>query len=121
MALARQVALGGVRRPVVILISDLDDDPGDVPRLASVLNQYRRNALPVRIVALSPTPADQELFTRLLGPSVPVAQGALPNGAPAVHTQAPFPWLLVALALSVAVLLAAFEAWAPALTWRQTA
>jgi hypothetical protein len=121
MALARQVALGGVRRPVVILISDLDDDPGDVPRLASVLEEYQRNAIPVRVVALNPTPSDEELFTKLLGPSAPIAQGALPNGTPATHTHAPFPWLLVGLALAAAALLAAFEAWAPALTWRQPA
>ena len=121
MALARTVALGGVKRPVVILISDLDDDPGDVPRLASVLEQYRRNAIPVRVVALNPTPSDQELFARLLGPNAPIAQGSLPNGTPAVHTTAPFPWLLVALGLALALLLAAFEAWGPALIWREAA
>jgi hypothetical protein len=121
MALARQVALAGVRRPVVILISDLDDDPGDIPRLASILGEYRQNGIPVRLVGLNPTPADQELFARLLGPGPPVVQASLPNGAPALHSEAPFPWLLVLLGLAAAVLLAAFEAWAPALTWRRTA
>lgn len=118
MALARRVALAGVRHPVVILISDLDDDPGDVPRLAGILGQYRRNGIPVRIVGLNPTAADTALFTRLLGPSAPVVQAALPNGAPAVHTRTPFPWLLLSLGLAAAVLLAGHQAWAPALSWR---
>lgn len=118
MALARQVALAGVRRPVVVLISDLDDDPGDVPRLSAVLAQYRQGGIPVRVVGLNPTPADQQLFARLLGPNVPIIQGALPNGTPAVKTTTPFPWLLVALALATALLLAAHQLWGPTLRWR---
>lgn len=121
MSLARQVALSGVRRPVVVLISDLDDDPGDVPRLAAVLLQYREGNIPVRVVGLNPTPADQELFSKLLGPNAPIIQGSLPNGTPAVKTTTPFPWLLVALALATAVLLAVHQLWGPTLRWRETA
>jgi hypothetical protein len=121
MALARQVALGSVKRPVVILISDLDDDPGDIPRLVAVLAAYRANHIPVRIVGLNPTPADQTLFERLLGSGTPIVQAALPNGAPATRTSTPFPWALVAIGLAVAALLAAHQEWGPALTWRRTA
>jgi hypothetical protein len=120
MALARQVALTNVKRPTVILISDLDDDPGDIPRLVAVLAAYRANNIPVRIVALNPTPADQTLFQRLLGPSAPIVQAALPSGAPAPRTNSPFPWQLVAIGLAVAVLLALHQEWGPALTWRRS-
>lgn len=119
MALAREVALTGVKRPVVTLISDLDDDPGDIPRLVAVLAAYRANGIPVRVVGLSPTPADQVLFERLLGPGAPITQASLPNGAPALHSSTPFPWTLVAIGLAVAVLLAVHQAWAPALSWRR--
>jgi hypothetical protein len=118
MALARQVALTSVKRPVVILISDLDDDPGDIPRLVAVLAAYRANHIPVRIVGLNPTAADQTLFERLL-PSAPVVQAALPNGAPAVQTGTPFPRVLMVIGLVVAALLAVHQGWGPALTWRR--
>ena len=121
MALARQVALAGVKRPVVILISDLNDNPGDVPRLASILVGYRRNAIPVRIVGLNPSPADMTLFSRLLGPGAPIVQGSLPGaGGPSLRAKTPTPWSLVALGLAFAALLAAHEAWGPVLTWRRT-
>jgi hypothetical protein len=121
MALARQVALADVKRPVVILISDLNDDPGDVPRLAGILGQYRQNAIPVRIVGLNPAPADETLFRRLLGPSAPIAQSSLPTGTPGVRSTVPFPWLLAALGLAVACALAAHEVWGPPLVWRWSA
>jgi hypothetical protein len=119
MALARQVALAGVRRPVVVLISDLDDDPGDVPRLAAVLAQYRADGIPTRVVGLNPTPADQALFAKLLGPNAPIIQASLPNGTPAVRSTTGFPWLLVVLGIAVAGVLAVHQAWGPALSWRE--
>jgi hypothetical protein len=121
MALAREVALTSVKRPVVTLISDLDDDPGDIPRLVAVLAAYRANDIPVRVVGLNPTPADQALFERLLGPAAPITQASLPSGASALRSSVPFPWPLLGIGLAVALLLAGHQAWGPALSWRRPA
>ena len=66
LELAHQVAVGtGVRRPVVILVSDLDDDPTDLPRLASIVLAYRRDRIPLRIVGLNPSSQNAAFFQRL--------------------------------------------------------
>jgi hypothetical protein len=119
LTLAHQIAAGGPRHPEVVLISDLDDSPGDVTRLASVLLAYRRDALPLRIVALDPAPAKLAFFQRLAGPQAgSVVQAPLLASAAASRDSTPLPWVLVALAAAVAVVLAADALWAPRLTWR---
>lgn len=116
MQLAHALALGGPRPEPVVLVSDLDDDPSDLPRLASVLAAYRRDAVPVRIVGLNPSPEDVDLFRRLLGPQVPFAEAPTVDQVPP-HDVTPFPWPLVALAAAVAAALALREAWSPRLEW----
>jgi hypothetical protein len=114
--LAHSIATAGKRPATVVLVSDLDDDPGDVPRLASVLLAYRRDHVPVRIVGLNPSPDNVALFDRLLSPAPVVAQAPTLAQAPP-HDVTPFPWTLVALALVAAAALAARIAWVPPLEW----
>jgi len=114
--LAHQIAVAGKHPATVVLVSDLDDDPGDVPRLASVLLAYRRDHVPVRIVGLDPSPANVALFKKLLSPAPIVAQAPLLSEAPP-HDVTPFPWSIVALALVAATALALRLAWAPQLQW----
>jgi hypothetical protein len=114
--LAHEIATTGRRPATVVLVSDLDDDPGDVPRLASVLLAYRRDHVPVRIVGLNPSPDNVALFDRLLSPAPVVAQAPTLAEAPP-HDVTPFPWPLVALALVAAAALAARISWAPPLEW----
>jgi hypothetical protein len=95
--LAHQIALAGGGRAPVVLVSDLDDDPGDLTRLASVLLAYRRDRVPVRIVGLNPSPGDVALFTRLLSPQPVIAEAPTLAEAPP-HDTTPFPWTLVVLA-----------------------
>lgn len=117
LALAHDIALaGGVRRPAVILVSDLDDDPQDVQRLGAILLAFRRDDIPVQVVALDASAEDRALFTRILGPSATVREGPPSEGA-ASRSHAPFPWALVALALLAAAGLAAEELWSPRLEW----
>jgi von Willebrand factor type A domain len=116
LELAHSIAVAGRRRATVVLVSDLDDEPGDLARLASVLLAYRRDHVPVRIVGLDPSPADVALFDRLLSPR-PVVVQAPPLAASAPHSTTPFPWTLLALALLVAGALALRTAWAPRLEW----
>jgi hypothetical protein len=114
--LARRIALADDRPATVVLVSDLDDEPADVPRLASVLLAYRRDDVPVRIVALDPSPGNVALFDRLLEPRPVVVQApTLAEAAP--HDVTPFPWTLVALTLAAACAVAVSMWWAPRLDW----
>lgn len=114
--LAHSIATAGRHPATVVLVSDLDDDPGDVPRLASVLLAYRRDHVPMRIVGLNPSPDNVALFEKLLSPAPVVAKAPTLAEAPP-HDVTPFPWTLVAVALLVAAALAARIAWAPPLEW----
>jgi hypothetical protein len=114
--LAHQIALAAGRRAAVVLVSDLDDDPSDLPRLASVLLAYRRDHVPVRIVGLDASPENVALYTRLLSPQpVVVAAPTLAEAPP--HDTTPFPWSLVALAGAAACAYFLRAAWAPRLVW----
>lgn len=116
LELARSIALAGGAHGTVVLVSDLDDQPSDLPRLASVLLAYRMDHVPVRIVGLNPSPGDVALFDRLLSPRPVVVEApTLAQAAP--HDTTPFPWTLVALALAAAAALAVHAAWAPRLDW----
>jgi hypothetical protein len=116
MDLAHQIAVAGGRRATVVLVSDLDDDPGDLPRLASVLLAYRRDGLPVRIVALDPSSANAALFTRLLRPQPVIVEAPTLAEAPP-HDSTPVPWPLLVLAFVSIGAYAARAIWAPRLVW----
>jgi hypothetical protein len=108
-----------VKSPGVVLVSDLDDDPGDLKNLAGVALAYRQASIPVHIVALDPQPKDQTLFGRLLERAATVEHARLP-GERTQMTGAPVPPLLAALAALVALALAANELWGARLTWGRT-
>ena len=98
----------------ILLVSDLDTAPDDVPRVALFFNQFKAQGIPFRIVAVSPRADNLTLFKNLAGPSAfthPVQRtnGAVgqTEGAQGGHT----PWALIALALCVLVALAANEHW----------
>jgi hypothetical protein len=114
--LAHTIALAGGRPATVVLVSDLDDEPGDLPRLASVLLAYRRDHVPVRIVGLDPSPANVALFDRLLSPRPVVVEAPTVAEAPP-HDTTPVPWTLVALVVAVAAAFAFRVTWAPRLDW----
>jgi hypothetical protein len=117
LVLAQRIAVADeLRRPAVILISDLDDDPEDLLQLVNVTRVYRQERIPLRIVALNPTPQNFALFQRLTHGAPTVNAGTVaPGPHPKNHT--PFPWSLVLLTLAVAAGLAAGELWGPRLEW----
>jgi hypothetical protein len=119
LALAQQIAFEDqLSKPVVVLVSDLDDDPEDVyPRLVTVMAALNRDHIPLRIVGLNPSSKDFALFKKLSG-GAPIVQAGLLQPGPEPRNHTPFPWTLVALALVVAVLVAAHELWGPRLEWR---
>jgi hypothetical protein len=116
LELAHQTALADGRRASVVLVSDLDDDPGDLPRLASVLLAYRRDAVPVRIVALDPSSDNLALFTRLLRPQ-PVIVEAPTLAEARSRDSTPTPWALLALTFVAVSAYALRAVWAPRLIW----
>ena len=107
-----------VARPAIVLVSDLDDDPGDIQHLAGVALAYRQAHIPVRVVALDPQPGDERLFARLLERAVVVEHARLP-GERASTTGAPVPEWLAGLAAVVALLLAANELLGARLDWER--
>jgi hypothetical protein len=108
-----------VQHPAVVLVSDLDDDPGDIKSLAGVALAYRQANIPVRVVALDPQPRDERLFGRLLEQAATVVHGRLP-GEQAKTTGAPVPPLLAALVAALALALGANELWSARLAWGRT-
>lgn len=106
--------------PGVILISDLNDDQGDLTNLASSALAYRQEAIPIRIVALNPSQDDQHRFETLLGDATQISQAQLPGERTEQHG-ARFPLALALLAAAVALALAANELCSARLTWEQAA
>jgi hypothetical protein len=119
MELAHEIATAQARRPTVVLVSDLNDDPNDLARLAVVLAAYKRDHVPVRVVGLNASAQDATLFQRLLGTQAPIAQAPTLDQVPP-HEVTAFPTALLVLALTAALALALREAWSPRLEWRST-
>jgi hypothetical protein len=118
LELAHQIAFEDrLSKPIAILVSDLDDDPEDLPRLVTIMLALKRDHIPLRIVGLNPSGQDVALFKRLTGGAPVVRAGTLQPG-PEPRNRTPFPWTLVALAVVVAVGIAAQELWGPRLQWR---
>lgn len=112
----RVIQARGLKHPGVILVSDLDDDPGDIKGLTSVALAYRHLNIPVRIVSLNAAASDQLLFQRLLDRTATIRQAQLPGDRSARgHTS--FPLLLAVLAVAVAVALGISELWSARLSW----
>ncbi len=105
-----------LNHPGVILVSDLDDDPGDLKSLASVSLAYRQLGIPVHIVALNAQPRDAKLFGSLLKQVVSVQTGRLP-GERARTTGPSVPFWLALLAVVTAAALAVNELWSARLVW----
>jgi hypothetical protein len=119
LELAHQIAFEDrLSKPIAILVSDLDDDPEDLPRLVTIMLALKRDHIPLRIVGLNPSNQDVALFKRLTGGAPVVRAGPLQPG-PEPHNRTPFPWTLVVLALVVAGAIAVHELWGPRLEWRE--
>jgi hypothetical protein len=104
-------------RPGVILVSDLDDDPGDAGNVGSSIAAYRTEGIPLHVVALNPSPEDRALYQQLLGAATDITPARLPwEGRSA--GDAPFPTTLALLAGAVALALAVNELHGARLTWR---
>jgi hypothetical protein len=119
-----QLALDRIRadrlsRPAVLLVSDLDDDQGDLESLTSVAIAMKRAGVAVRVVGLNADPEDARFVERLLPHG---ARDLTPAGLPGERTTARggVPGSLVVAGLLLAVLLAVNEVVGARLRWEPT-
>jgi hypothetical protein len=106
-----------LHNPVVLLVSDLDDDAGDLESLTSVALAYRHVGVPIRVVGLNPAPDDARFIQRLLPPGGSIVQATLPGEkGGGTHTGLPLALILVGIALSIAT--AAYLVVTERLRWR---
>jgi hypothetical protein len=118
LELARDVAARErLRRPAFLLVSDLDDDPVDLPRLRSVLTEFERERLRVRIVSLNASPEDERFFDRVLRSRNDLRPARLPRERARQRDQAAFPVALAGAGLAAIFLLAANELRFARLAW----
>jgi hypothetical protein len=96
-----------LQRPLVILVSDLDDDAGDLESLTSVALSYRHLGIPIRVVGLNPSPEDAQYLQRLLPQGSRVVDASLPDERRA-GARAGLPQGLVLAVVALSLVLAAF-------------
>lgn len=118
LALAHDLAVAQPgRKPTVVLLSDLDDSPGDLARLTAVALSYRRDGIPLQVVGLNTSLADAAFFQRLLGPGNAVIPFDVNVQTPPPRTQGLLEWWLVALVVLAAAVLGAGELWGARLSF----
>jgi hypothetical protein len=107
----------------VLLISDLDDSLLDIPALTRELITYRREQIPIHIVALSPYDEDRFFFERMVGRDAFVDRADLAPSRLVDEREraarAGMPEGLAALALFLLMLLAVNEHFCARLAWRR--
>jgi hypothetical protein len=116
-----QLALDIIReerlaQPAVLLVSDLDDDIGDLDRMTTAALALRRAGARIRVVGLNPAPEDERYVERLLRRPGDLVQARLPGerreeGGRGLSVS------LVLVALAAALALGLRELLVPRLRW----
>lgn len=119
MGMAIDMAVAQRPRAAVMLISDLDDNPNNLPALTALGAVAQHDKVPIRIVGLHPAPTNAAYFRNVFGRSASIVEAPTSSQA-ARQEQTPFPWMLVALTVAAAAALALREGWAPRLVWRRS-
>ena len=115
LQLARDMLDGDkVKDGSILLVSDLETAPDDVPETARVLRAIQRADIPVRLLALGPSSDARALFGGILGPQAftPLVEG--PNDSPDVPapSRRSLPQALLLLGALLLAVLAAHERFA---------
>jgi hypothetical protein len=100
----------GVRKGSILLVSDLETAPDDVPELARVVDALERSNIELRVVGLSPSSDAQVLFGDVLQEGAfdaPAGSGEEPSAS--LEASSTLPLLLLALGGLVFCVLAAHE------------
>jgi hypothetical protein len=106
-----------LHHPAVLLVSDLDDDSGDVDRVSQVAIAYRRAGIPLHVVGLNAAPDDAAFIKRFVAGKGSFEKATLPSEE-STHASARTDLMLVTLALVVAAALAGFLLLVEPLRWR---
>jgi hypothetical protein len=118
LELARSIMIGAhLAHPAVLLLSDLDDDAGDLPALSSVAGAYKRERIRLNVVGLNAAADDQARFREFIRGNGMLTQGRLPQEPSPKAGGARFPVWLAAVALALSLLLALNELVLARLTW----
>lgn len=98
----------------ILLVSDLETAPDDVPETARVLRAIKRKGTPVRLLALGSSSDARALFGGILGPEAftPLADGPVRQPEPPDARRRPLPRTLLFLAALFLVALAGHERYA---------
>ena len=113
--LAHDMLVGDrVKDGSILLVSDLETAPDDVPDTAKVLRRIQRAGTPVRLLALGPSSDARALFGGILGPGAftPIVDGPVRAAEPPDARRRPLPKTLILLGLLFLVALAAHERYA---------
>jgi hypothetical protein len=117
LRLALDVVRGDrVDRPAVVLVSDLDDDAGDIEALTTTALAYRKLGIPLRVVGLNPSAEDERLVKRLLAQPGDLRPASTSDRGGS-RLEGASPALLVVLAFVAAASLALLLALATRLRW----
>jgi VWA domain-containing protein len=98
----------------LLLVSDLDTAPDDVPRVATTFNAFHNEGVPFRIVALNARADNLALFRSLAGRRAfadPLTRTGRRTGAGEGALEGELPWSLIAIAGLVLAALALNEHW----------
>ncbi len=104
-------------RPAVLLVSDLDDDSGDIDRVSQEAIAYRRAGIPLHVVGLNASPEDAAFIRRFVTGTGSFEQASLPSEQASAPTSS-VDLRLVALAVVGALALGGFLLLAEPLRWR---
>lgn len=113
--LARDMLVGDrVKDGSILLISDLETAPDDVPDTAKVLREIVRSGTPVRLLALGPSSDARALFGGVLGPEAftPLAEGPVRAPEAPDTRRRPLPTSLIVLGVFLLLALSAHERYA---------
>jgi hypothetical protein len=106
-------------RPAVLLVSDLDDDEGDLERVSELAVAYRRERIPLHVVGLAPAPEDVAFIRRLVPSNGSFTRAALPGErSESAPTRGTGNGRLVPAAILVALVFGAFLTATERLRWR---
>jgi hypothetical protein len=98
----------------ILLVSDLETAPDDVPETARVLRTIKRAGTPVRLLALGPSSDARALFGGILGQEAftPLVEGPVRQPEPPDAGRRPLPRALLLLAALFLLALAGHERYA---------
>ena len=106
----------------MLLISDLQDAPSDIPLLTDEISTYRTRDIPLSVLPLFPSESSVAFFAGLVGTDAFVGEEALQRNASVAERQgvvAEFPGWFVLLAVALMLGLAANEYVGRRLEWSE--